>query len=190
MQNQIYNLVKLLTEFQLVDRGVVVPGTNRKENDTEHSYNLALAAWLIIEKDNLPLDLNLSLKYALVHDLVEVYAGDSFALDPKQVAKKAEKEQDALQLIAADPITMNLVSYIEDYEGLKNEEAKFIYSLDKLMPAFGVLYGKELIWKNHGMNQSDWEDKFRVKIEVSKFTKPYLDFVISEQKAHPELFVA
>lgn len=189
MQNEIYDLVRLLTNFQSVERGIVVPGTTRKENDTEHSYNLALAAWLIIEKDKLPLDLNLCLKYALVHDLVEVYAGDSFALDPKQVANKAEKEREAIRLIGADPLTTDFASYIQEYENLVNEEAKFIYSLDKLMPAFGILYGKELIWKNHKMTQEDWEDTFKTKIEVSEFTKPYLDFVVTEQRKHPELFI-
>lgn len=188
MQNKIYDLVKLLTNFQGVERGVVVPGSTRKENDTEHSYNLALAAWLIIEKDQLPLDINLCLKYALVHDLVEVYAGDSFALDPLQVAKKEEKELSALKIIENDSLTSELAGYIKEYASLTNEEAKFIYSLDKLMPAFGILYGKESVWKTHDMSQPDWEEKFKAKIEVSEFTKPYLDFVITEQKAHTELF--
>lgn len=190
MQDKIYELIKLLTSFQNVEWGVVVPGSTRRENDTEHSYNLAMVAWIIIEKDKLPLDVNLCLRYALVHDLVEVYAGDSFALDPKQVAAKVEKELSAFKLIKADDLTSSLAEYIQQYESMANEEAKFIYSLDKLMPAFGVLYGSDLIWKNHDMSQLDWEEKFKAKIEASKFTRPYLEFVISEQKARPELFAA
>lgn len=166
----------------------MVPGSLRKENDTEHSYNLAIAAWLIIEKDQLPLNVDLALRYALVHDLVEVYAGDSFALDPAQVATKAEREAAALQRLENDSLTSNLAKSIKEYESLANEEAKFIYSLDKLMPTFGILYGKGSIWKDHHMTQQDWEDKFRAKIETSQHTKSYLQFVIDEQKKHPELF--
>lgn len=188
MQNQIYDLIKMLVTFQNVERGVVVPGSTRKENDTEHSYNLAMAAWLIIEKDNLPLNVDLALRYALVHDLVEVYAGDSFALDPAQVANKAEKETAAMKRLESNSLTSNLAASIQEYESLANEEAKFIYSLDKLMPAFGVLYGRESIWKDHSISQSDWEDKFRAKIEASQYAEPYLQFVIDEQKKHPELF--
>lgn len=148
-----------------------------------------MAAWLIIEKDKLPLNVDLSLRYALVHDLVEVYAGDSFALDPVQVAAKADKEAAAIQSLENNPLTSDLAKSIQEYESLANEEAKFIYSLDKLMPAFGVLYGNGSIWKDHRMSQPDWEDKFRAKIETSQYTQPYLQFVIDEQKRHPELFV-
>jgi putative hydrolase of HD superfamily len=123
-----------------------------------------------------------------VHDLVEVYAGDSFALDPVQVATKAEKETAAMKRLESDLLTNNFAVSIQEYESLANEEAKFIYSLDKLMPAFGVLYGGESIWKDHNMSQPDWESKFRAKIETSQYTAPYLKFVIDEQKKHPELF--
>lgn len=188
MQNQIYDLIKLLTDFQNIERAVVVPGSSRKENDTEHSYNLAMTAWLIIEKDKLPLDLGLCIKYALIHDLVEVYAGDTFALDSDQVATKVEREHAALKTLRIDALTKDLALLIEDYERGASEEAKFIYSLDKLMPVFGILYGKDLVWKRYGLTQADWETMFKQKVEISKFTKPYLDFVIAEQKAHPELF--
>lgn len=188
MQNSIYDLMKLLTSFQGVERAVVVPGSTRKENDTEHSYNLALAAWLIIEKDKLPLQIDLCVKYALVHDLVEVYAGDSFALDPAQVAQKADKELSALHKLESDQLTRGLAGYIKDYESMASEEAKFIYSLDKLLPAFGILYGGELIWKNNLLSPKDWADKFADKIKLSKYTAKYLDFVLTEQKKRPELF--
>jgi hypothetical protein len=57
------------------------------------------------------------------------------------------------------------------------------------MPAFGILFGKASIWKDHQMTQQDWENKFVSKIEVSRYTKPYLEFVIKSQKNFPELFV-
>jgi putative hydrolase of HD superfamily len=188
LQSNILELIKLLTDFQGVERGIKVPGTERPENDAEHSYNLAMAAWVIIEKDKLPLDLDKVLKRALVHDLPEVYAGDAFALDPAQVATKVEKETAALEILSNNELTSELAIVIKEYEALDDEESKFVYSLDKLMAALGVLYGQSSIWKDNGMTQQMWEEKFRAKIELSQYTKPYLDFVIKKQKESPHLF--
>lgn len=185
---KIQDIITLLTKFQKVERGVTVPGSKRPENDSEHSYNLAMAAWVLIKKDHLPLDLDKILKYALVHDLPEVYAGDAFALDPSQVAAKVEKEQAALEKLHTDDLTVELAVVIEQYESLNDEESRFIYSLDKLMAALTVLAGQSHVWKDNGLTQADWELKFRPKIEVSQYTKPYLDFVINQQKDSPHLF--
>lgn len=190
MQDKILDLIKLLTDFQNVERGVTVPGMSRKENDTEHSYNLAMAAWIIITKDNLPLDINRILRYALVHDLVELYAGDSFALDSTRTATKADREAAAMKQLEAGELTHELADDIRAYEELADEEAKFVYALDKLMPAFGILYGRASTWKDHSLTPSEWEAKFRTKIETSQYAIPYLEFVIEEQKNHPELFAS
>lgn len=188
MQDDIFSLVKLLTGFQMVERGVFVPGTNRKENDTEHSYNLAMAAWLLIIRDKLPLEINKVLRYALVHDLVELYAGDSFALDNAQAATKADREAAAMEQLEADELTHGLANDIHAYEALADEEARFVYALDKLMPAFGILFGNATIWKDNSLTQAQWEAKFRGKIEASQYAKPYLEFVVNQQKNHAELF--
>ena len=189
MRDEIFSLIKLLTDFQMVERGVFVPGTGRKENDTEHSYNLAVAAWILITKDKLPLDLNKVLRYALVHDLVELHAGDTFALDNHQTATKADREAAAMKQLEADELTRCLSDDIHAYEALADEEAKFVYALDKLMPAFGILYGNATIWKDNSLTQDQWEAKFRTKIETSQYAKRYLEFVVEQQKKHPELLV-
>ena len=187
---KIQEVITLLTQFQGVERGVTVPGSERHENDSEHSYNLAMTAWVIIKKDHLPLDLDKTLKYALVHDLPEVYAGDAFALDPAQVAIKVGREEVALEKLHADDLTSELAAVVEQYETLEDEESRFVYSLDKLMAALTVLAGQSSVWKDNELTQMDWEAKFRAKIEVSQYTRPYLDFVINQQKNSPHLFPA
>ena len=116
-------LMDLLTEFQAVERQMYIPRLDRLENDSEHSYNLTMAAWLIISQDNLPLDLDLVIKYALVHDLVEVYAGDASALDDEQIKTKATKEHAALQRLKSKGLTADLAELIEEYERFDNEES-------------------------------------------------------------------
>ncbi len=180
-------LIDLLVEFQSVERNIPIPKLNRRENDSEHSYNLALAAWLIIVQDKLPLDLDLTIKYALIHDLVEMYAGDTFALDEQQVAEKLNKEQAALLRLKNSELTADFAVLIERYEKLTDEESRFIYGLDKLMPAFTLTHGNVPLWKKHEISQQAWEQKFRAKVERSKHLKPYLDHLLKLQKANSHL---
>lgn len=187
MAIDVTKLINLLIDFQAVERNIHIPKLKRAENDTEHSYNLAMAAWLIISKDKLPLDLDLVIRYALVHDLVEVYAGDAFPLDDKQVAEKPDKEHEALIRLKDNELTEEFAELIEKYEQMADEESKFIYGLDKLMPAFTLIHGKIPLWKEYNLTQSGWEDKFRSKIEKSQYLTPYLDQFIELQKTNPEL---
>lgn len=187
MAIDVTKLIDLLVNFQAVERNIPIPKLSRQENDTEHSYNLAIAAWVIISQDNLPLNLDLVIKYALVHDLVEVYAGDAFPLDDKQVAEKPNKEHLSLLKLQKDKLTKELAKYIEQYERMGDEESKFIYSLDKLMPAFTLIHGDIPLWKKYNLTQQDWEDKFRSKIESSKYLEPYLEQFLKLQKANPQL---
>lgn len=68
---------KLLVQFQHISRVTHIPGSWEAENDTEHSYNLAMTAWFLAP--HFPqLDCDKLIRYALVHDLVEVHAGDTY----------------------------------------------------------------------------------------------------------------
>ncbi|MEW6146332.1 MAG: HD domain-containing protein, partial [Thermodesulfobacteriota bacterium] len=125
MAIDVAELINILIDFQAVERNITIPKLNRQENDTEHSYNLAMAAWVIISQDSLPLDLDLAIKYALVHDFVEVYAGDAFPLDDKQVAEKPKKEHFALLKLQDNKLTEEFAKLIEQYERMDDEESKF-----------------------------------------------------------------
>lgn len=188
MEEKLFELIRLLTAFQNIERAVCVPGTGRRENDTEHSYNLAMAAWIIITKDRLPLDSNKAVRYALVHDLVELYAGDSDALNPDHVATKAEREAAAHQKLAKNELLAGLLPAIHAYEAREDEEAQFVYALDKILPGLGIILGNEPTWIEHGTTQAAWEATFAAKAGSSPYTRPYLATLIAAQKARPELF--
>lgn len=188
MQDKLFDLISLLTSFQKIERSVRVPGLPRAENDTEHSYNLAMAAWIIITTDKLPLDLDKAIRYALVHDLLELHAGDSDALAPDQVATKAAREARALQQLGENSMLQGLLPDIHAYENRADEEAKFIYALDKILPGLGIIFGHASTWIDHGTSQPTWEATFRDKASTSPYTRPYLEALIRAQQAHPELF--
>ena len=168
-------LIGFLTKFQSIERRLYIPALDRYENDTEHSYNLTMAAWLIVDKDKLPLDTNLVIKYALVHDLVEIYAGDTFALDDAEIQTKAAKEHAALERLKGNELTVDIARLIEKYESLDDEESRFVYGLDKLMAAFTIVHGKLPIWQEHGITYNAWQERFQAKIQKSPYLKPYLE---------------
>ena len=103
--SKLFDFVKFLDKFREVERAIYVGNTERRENDAEHSYNLAMFAWYIVEGNNLDLDRELILKYALVHDLVETYAGDTFLFASNREnnhSNKTEREKKAKKKLLAN----------------------------------------------------------------------------------------
>ncbi|MCY3804854.1 MAG: HD domain-containing protein [Candidatus Saccharibacteria bacterium] len=180
-------LLEFLTDFQSIEREVYVPKLHRRENDTEHSYNLALAGWLIVEKDKLPLNADLVIKYALVHDLVEVYAGDTSALDDEGRKTKIAREKTALKRLDNDQLTTELAAIIEEYEEQANPESRFVYSLDKLMATCMLIHGQSSVWREHGITYTDWQDRFLSKLQVSPYLQPYTQELLHQLRMNPHL---
>ena len=146
-----------------------------------------MAVWLIVAQDGFPLDTDLVIKYALVHDLVEVYAGDAFALDAEQMRTKAAKEHAALQRLKNNKLTVGIAGLIEQYESLDDEESKFVYSLDKLMAAFTIVHSQSPIWQEHGITQKLWQERFQSKIQTSPYLQPYLEVLLQLFEDNPAI---
>lgn len=136
---QLIDFIEFTHEFEKVVRIARVPNGERFENDAEHSYQLAMVAWFLIEHDKLKLDRELCFMYALAHDLVEVYAGDTYVLDKKNILSKHKREKDAFKKIKKRFSKFKtLIKTIGQYENKVDEESKFIYSLDKLIPPIQI----------------------------------------------------
>ena len=178
-------LIDFLTNFQKIDRQIYIPALERNENDTEHSYNLTMAVLLIATKEEFPLDANLAIKYALVHDLVEVYAGDTSALDDEQIRTKAAREHVALQRLKSNELTAGIAGMIEEYESLDNEESRFVYGLDKLMAAYTIVHGQISIWQEHGITRTIWQERFQAKVQTSPYLQPYLEALLQLFEDNP-----
>ena len=124
-----------------VDRATYHEDGRRKETDTDHTVMLAL---LVADLAQLPtlrdrVDLGKLLAFALVHDVVEAYAGDTVSIDltPEQRREKAAREADALSRLRNEfgPDAW-IVQTIEDYERQDTIEARLVYYADKIAPKF------------------------------------------------------
>lgn len=136
---QLIDFINFTHEFREVVRVARSPYGQRFENDTEHSYQIAMVAWFLIDQDKLNFNKELCFMYALAHDLVEVYAGDTYIFDKNRVTSQHQREKKALLKIKKRfPHFKNLITTIENYEERKDEESKFIYALDKIIPPLQI----------------------------------------------------
>jgi putative hydrolase of HD superfamily len=110
---------------------------SRRENDAEHTWQLCLMATVLAEHANEPIDLLKTLKMLLVHDIVEIDAGDTFAYDVAGHSDKAEREERAAQrlfgILPADQAA-ELHALFREFEAQETAEAKFALSVDRLAP--------------------------------------------------------
>lgn len=120
-----------------VERQTSIRGGSRRENTAEHSWHLALFALVLAEWANEPVDLGRVLALCLVHDLVEIDAGDTFAYDEVANRTKAERERQAADrifgLLPADQATA-LRALWDEYEAAETAESRFANAVDRLQP--------------------------------------------------------
>lgn len=141
----------LLIPYMNVQRDIPFPGNpTRNETDGEHAFTLAMVAVTIAEKMDLKLDHGRITQYALIHDLVEAHAGDTSALkySDKDQAVKVDREREAF-LVIKTRYARNapwIPKLIEAYESKTDEEARFVYALDKQMGFYTWLSGSLSHW--------------------------------------------
>ena len=139
-------------------RQTLVIDDKRQENDAEHSWHLALMAILLTEHANQPdLDILKVVKMVIIHDLVEIYAGDTFCYDYEAANDKKERETAAAQKIfGLLPKDQDLEFRLlwDEFEEVQSAEAKFAAALDRLQPLLLNFHTEGAAWKKHGVTRS------------------------------------
>lgn len=189
--SRLIDFQQLLFSFRAIDRSLRLPGQKgRLENDVEHSYNLAMTGWFLASY--FPhLDRDAIIRIALVHDLVEVYAGDTYIFDKDATrhASKAEREQAALEKLHSEwPDFPEMIETLTHYELKDSEEAKFVYALDKLTPPMLNIIGKGENWHAEGITLNDVKKAKVDKIALSPEIQAYYLQLIGVLEQHPEFF--
>lgn len=157
MDNRTDKILSFLQEIEkckAIERKMYCSNPDRAESDAEHSWHLAMFV-LLFEKE-LPknLDSTRMLKLALMHDLAEIYAGDTFAFDKEGQATKKERElESAKKLFSQLPedLREEFMDLFEEYEEVKTPESKFVKSFDKIQPILQNLCSDGKSWKEHGV---------------------------------------
>lgn len=128
-----------------IERATAVPHDRaRRENDAEHSFSLGIAALCIAPLMDDGLNVPLLCAYALVHDLDEIYAGDTpVYASAGQLAAKAARTGDARARLRREHGARHpwLVRYLDGYAALEDPESRFLYALDKAITHATVIIG-------------------------------------------------
>jgi putative hydrolase of HD superfamily len=127
---------------------------DRRENDAEHSWHLALMAVVLAEYAPPGVDLLSVLRMVLVHDIVEIDAGDTFLYDDAHAASQAEREAaaaDRLFGMLDEPLRSELRGAWEEFEARVTPAARFARALDRLQPMLQNLYTDGASWRAHGI---------------------------------------
>lgn len=171
-------LQQFVTNFSQVTR--VPRFGDRPENDVEHSYGLALVCWYLAPKIAPELNVEKIFKYALAHDAVEIYAGDTFVFaEADALASKSAREDAALEQLYKDwPDFTEMVDYAKGYKEKIDEEAKFVKAIDKILPLLVIELGESSeFWNRHKITL-EMERENKVTIRVSDYVAPYYERVI------------
>jgi putative hydrolase of HD superfamily len=171
-------LQQLIANFGGVERALNLPNTQRRENDNDHSFGLALTCWYLQPKIAPTLNLLEIFKYALTHDLVELHAGDTFAFDKAGMEGKMDREKAAVNQLRQEwPDFAELPQYTEGYMNRESEEAKFVKAVDKLLPPIMIELSGRSEWKRLGITL-DAEKENKKSLYVSEYSKPYYNLLL------------
>ncbi len=154
LERQIDFIVEIDKLKHVLRRTYLVDG-KRRENSAEHSWHLAAMAVLLSEYAREELDLARVVKMLLLHDVVEIDAGDTFAYDEAAHADKNERERLAAERIfnlLPDDLAGEVFALWEEFEEGETPEAKYAEALDRFQPIL-LNYGSGgIAWQEHGIS--------------------------------------
>ncbi len=126
----------------------------RRENDAEHSFHLALFAMILAEYSNEPVDVLKVIKTVIIHDIVEIDAGDTYLYDAKGNETKRERESKAADrlfgMLPGDQRS-EYRGLWEEFEAKSTPEARFAASLDRIQPMLLNYKKGGISWQEHGV---------------------------------------
>ena len=132
-------------------------GHGRQENDAEHAWHMAMMIYLLKEYANEEIDLAKTMRMALIHDIVESDAGDTYAYDTAALATQAEREKQAAERIFGllpEDQKEELKGLFEEFEANETAEAKFAHSMDNFQPLLLNNSNDGGDWRAHGVCRS------------------------------------
>jgi putative hydrolases of HD superfamily len=148
---------------QVLRRTTLADGS-RRENSAEHSWHLALAALVLAEHASEPVDLARVVWMLVVHDLVEIDAGDTFAYDKEERASQAERERraaDRLFALLPDDQAADLRALWDEFERQQTPDARFAAAVDRIQPVLLNYASGGVAWREHGVSAEQVRERNR-----------------------------
>lgn len=112
-------------------------GNGRRENDAEHAWHMAIMAYLLKDYSNEPVDIAKVMIMCLIHDIVEIDAGDTYAYDEERLKTQKAREDAAKERIFSllpEEQKKELIELFDEFEDFQTAESKFAHAMDNLQP--------------------------------------------------------
>ena len=151
---------------------------SRRENDAEHSWSLAMMAVLFAEHVDENIDLLKVIKMVLIHDLVEIYAGDTFCFDETGMQDKEAREQasaDKIFGLLEQDQGQELRTLWEEFESCETIEAEYAAMLDRLQPLIMNYVNEGGTWAQHNISVEQVYKRNQITLE--KGPQVFKDFI-------------
>lgn len=130
---------------------------SRHENTAEHSWHAAFSALLLSHYSDQPIEINKVIQMLLIHDLIEIEAGDTFVYDQKEVMEQDQAEAKAARNVFGrlpEDQGKTLSDLWEEFEARKTPEAKFAKAIDRFLPLYSNIITKGYSWQPYNVTQS------------------------------------
>lgn len=171
------NFLTEIDKLKKIRRRTLLLDQSRTENDAEHSWHLAMLVMTLAEYSNQPIDTLQTMKLVLIHDLVEIDAGDTYAYDQAAHHDKVEREQAAAERIfniLPQDQAKEVRALWDEFEAGETAEARFANAVDRFQPLLHNLLTDGRQWKEHSVSHSQVVERCSVMSEGSESLWAYM----------------
>ncbi len=177
------NFIKEIDKIKYIQRKTKLFNSDRNENDAEHSWHLAMMALVLAEHSNASIDLLKVIKMVLIHDIVEIDAGDTFIYDTQKNHSNTDEERLAAQRIFGllpGEQAEEMIAIWEEFEAGETNEAKFARTMDRLEPLLQNTSNNGGTWNEFGVNYEKVHEKKSIMKEGSNTIWDFAEQLINE----------
>jgi len=158
-------------------------GHGRNENDAEHAWHMAIMAYLLKEHSNEPIDITKVMIMCLIHDVVEIDAGDTYCYDAEALKTQKAREEAAKErlysMLPEDQKT-EMMALFEEFETNETPEAKYAHAMDNMQPLILNHSNGGADWREHGVSAEQVYGRQSKTKLGSKILYEYTDNIIKE----------
>ena len=177
------NFIKEIDKIKYIQRKTKLFHSDRPENDAEHSWHLAMMTIVLAEHSDVPVDVLKVLKMVLIHDIVEIDAGDTFIYDTQKSHSNTENELIAAKRIFGllpDEQAEELIEIWQEFEAGETPEARFAKAMDRIEPLLQNTSNNGGTWREFDVDYSKVFEKKKVIAQGSATLWEFAENLLNE----------
>ena len=160
--NKQFNFIREIDKGKVIKRQTYLTDGKQKEDDAQHAWHMAIMVYLLQEYANNEIDILKTMIMLLIHDIVEIDAGDTYAYDEEGKKTQHDREKKAAdRLFGLLPPDQGekLYALWEEFENYETDEARFAHTMDNIQPVMLNASTEGKAWEEHGVELSQILDR-------------------------------